>query len=314
MELEKTYIYQIYLDGSFSRAAEHLYISQPALSLSVKKTEEQLGVPLFDRSHRPLRLTDAGEAYIDSIKKLIHLAADLEKKIRDIRDAETGSICIGGTHFLNAYILPRILASFRRSHPGIVLSLIEQGSDRLAEMLKTQDLDITINCNPAIVPLYEHYPAFYDHILLAVHRSNPLHRDLEGAAFTAPDILAGQHLRENHPAVPLSRFRNEEFILLDEGNNLRDRCLAMFHDYGFEPHILATLSQMVTAYRLAQNSYGLTFVSDRLVSIHDEELLFYSIQSQQSHRLFFLLLPNRSYTSAATRMFVRHALNAFGKH
>lgn len=67
MQQDFQYIYQVYLDGSFSKAAEHLYLTQPALSIAIQKIENSIGMPLFDRSRRPLQLTAAGEAYIQSI-------------------------------------------------------------------------------------------------------------------------------------------------------------------------------------------------------------------------------------------------------
>ena len=84
MQQEMKYIYQVYTDGSFSRAAEHLYLTQPALSIAVQKVEESIGMPLFDRSRRPLQLTAAGEIYIGTIKKIMGLEQDLDRQIQDI--------------------------------------------------------------------------------------------------------------------------------------------------------------------------------------------------------------------------------------
>lgn len=69
MQQDFKYIYQLYLDGSFSKAAENLYLTQPALSIAIQKIEASMGMPLFDRSKRPLKLTQAGEIYIQAIKR-----------------------------------------------------------------------------------------------------------------------------------------------------------------------------------------------------------------------------------------------------
>ena len=69
MQQEMKYVYQVYLDGSISRAAEHLYITQPALSMSIQKIENELGMPLFDRGTRPLTLTLAGQIYIETVRQ-----------------------------------------------------------------------------------------------------------------------------------------------------------------------------------------------------------------------------------------------------
>ena len=110
MQQEMKYIYQVYTDGSFSRAAEHLYLTQPALSIAVQKVEESIGMPLFDRSRRPLQLTAAGEIYIGTIKKIMGLEQDLDRQIQDIQNLAAGEIRLGGSHYLNAYILPGVLS------------------------------------------------------------------------------------------------------------------------------------------------------------------------------------------------------------
>ena len=115
MQQELKYVYQVALDGSISRAAEHLFITQPALSLSIQKIEHTLGMPLFDRSTRPLTLTQAGRAYVETARQVHFLEQELEQQIEDIRNLESGTLCIGGSHYLNAYILRASTGSTRRS-------------------------------------------------------------------------------------------------------------------------------------------------------------------------------------------------------
>ena len=83
MQQEMEYIYEVYREKNFTRAAENLYITQPALSMAIQKAEERIGIPIFDRSTRPISLTDAGEAYIDYIESTRHLDAEFDRQIRD---------------------------------------------------------------------------------------------------------------------------------------------------------------------------------------------------------------------------------------
>ena len=128
MEQDMKYIYQVYQDGSFSAAAEHLYMSQPALSIAVKRVEESVGAELFDRSRRPLALTEAGQNYIDTLQGILRLEEDLARQIEDLRGLKTGTLRLGGTHFLNCYILAPILAAFAKEYPGIRIELSEDRS------------------------------------------------------------------------------------------------------------------------------------------------------------------------------------------
>ncbi len=308
MEQDMHYIYQLYLDGSFTAAAEHLYMSQPALSLAVKRVEDRVGAELFDRSRRPLALTDAGKAYIDTIRSIRHLEEDLSRQIEDLRNLATGTLSLGGTHFLNSYILAPILASFSKVYPGIQLSLAEDSAADLEKELEKRHLDLTFSCAPAFVDRFAHRPAFHDYLLLAVHRDVPLPDTVCARALTAADILAGRHRAPDCPKTTLAPFRNVEFILLEKGNNLHDRSRAMFAEAGFEPKIKMTISQMVTSYRLADNDLGAAIISDRLIRSAHSNLRFFKLDSPEAVRQFYFLLPQRNYTPFSVRAFIKFAL------
>lgn len=306
MRQEMNYIYQVYLEGSFSKAAEKLYLTQPALSIAIQKIETAAGMPLFERSTRPLKLTPAGEAYIDTIKKIQYLEQELEQKLEDRRQLKAGNIKIGGSHYLNAYILPKIMESFSKKYPLVQMELLEHSSAQLSRMLAERELDLTFNCNPKFVMDFERYPAFDDQILLAVPKSHPVNQAHIGAAMCASDIQAGKHLLPSCPTVSLQDFREIEFILLTKNNNLHDRSYAFFDAAGFAPRVKLEISQLVTAYHLANHGLAATFVSDRLVTAEKDNLNYYKLDSEQIVRHFYILLPKRNYTSFATRAFISH--------
>ena len=309
MKQEDRYIYQVYCEGSFSKAAQKLYVTQPTLSLAIQRVEQQLQMPLFDRSSRPLALTDAGRAYIDTLEQEVQLRQDLHRQLEDIRNRNTGCVRLGGSHYINAYILPELLSSFQAQYPGIQIELCENDSVTLAQMLTDKQVDLTFSCNTNFIGDFNNFPAFYDHILLAVPRHWDLSDDLRHLALTAADIIAGKHLSEACPSVDLQSFREYPFILLKEGNNLHERCHSMFQDAGFSPLIKMELSQLVTAYRMAQHNIGITFVSDRLVESSDQSLCFFKLDHSLANRHFFLLMPKNMYISHATRTFVDHVRN-----
>ena len=143
MQQELEYIYEIYKSGSFSKAAENLYITQPALSMAVKKIESEIGMSIFDRATRPLKLTETGKIYIEAIEKFLTLEEDMNNKIHDIQELKSGNICIGGSHYINAYVLPDALTKYSALYPGIKINLIEASSAVLAEMLDEIKIDLT---------------------------------------------------------------------------------------------------------------------------------------------------------------------------
>lgn len=314
MEQEMKYVYQVYLDGSFSKAAEHLYMTQPALSVSIRKVEDALGMAIFDRSTRPISLTPAGEMYVETVRQTLFLEQELVQRLEDIRNLESGSLCVGGSHYLNSYILPEVLAGFTRRYPKIRLELIEQSSARLAEMLSRRELDLTFNCNQKFMTGFQRYPAFYDHILLAVPEGFPIRDSLAERTLTAGDILLRRHREEDCPAVDLIEFEEMEFLLLQPGNNLRDRVIHMFQLEGFSPKVKLEVSQLVTAYHLAESAFAATFISDRLVTSDSGRLRYYKLRPRLAERLFYILLPQRDYTSFAVRAFIRYFRETVSKY
>ena len=306
MQQEMRYVYQVYLDGSISRAAEHLYITQPALSMSIQKIENELGMPLFDRSTRPLTLTLAGQIYIETVRQAMFLEQDMVRQMEDVRRLNTGSLCIGGSHYLNSYILPQVLTGFSRKYPGIQLQLVELSSAQLAQMLADRELDLTFNCDPEFLENFQRFPAFYDNILLAIPKEDPINQGLMRAALTSRDIVKKRHLKKSTPTVDLAQFKELEFLLLAPGNNLYDRGRQLFQEAGFHPKIKMEISQLATAYHLAEHGLAATFISDRLVIGERDSLCYYKLDSHLTERLFYILLPEKKYISFAVRTFIEY--------
>ena len=210
---------------------------------------------------------------------------------------------IGGSHYLNAYILPQILAGFLGKYPNVEINLKEASFAELAERLRKQELDVTFHCSPEFIQDFPRYPAFRDTVLLAVPvRMDPLAE--QSMSLSCEQVMEGRQMAENCPCVSLDEFREIPFILLSKGNNLYERSVRMFEEAGFEPKTKMKLSQLVTAYHLAAAGIGATFVSDLLIRSPGRELNFYKIDSELVTRQFYALLPKRKYVSVAARRFI----------
>ena len=306
METEMRYIYEVSRTGSFSKAAENLYVSQPALSKSIKKTEDAIGMPLFDRRAHPLQLTEAGQAYLKAIEKILLAEKDLSDQIRDIRDLEKGQISIGGSNYVNTSILPDVLTSFQERYPGVQIRLVEFSSARLSQMLAKNELDLTFSCNMEFMQDFKKQEAFRDRLLMAVPWNAPINETLGDRSYGVEEIIQGDHLRMKKPPVEISAFRGLPFIALDQGNNLYDRALQIFREAGFDPEIRIVLQQMTTAFKLAESGFGITMTCDRLVRASYTDLRFYAIDSPLADRIFYMLLPRRAYVPVAVQRFMEH--------
>ena len=111
-------ILAVYEAGSFSKAAEQLFVSQPALSLIVRKTEEEIGAMIFNRSYKPIRLTPAGEYYVEYIRKLAEAEQELTTRLNELREREDGTLFIGGSNFFCSYQLPEVFEKFKEKYPN----------------------------------------------------------------------------------------------------------------------------------------------------------------------------------------------------
>lgn len=311
MQLDMQYIYEIYRSGSFSKAAEKLYITQPALSIAVAKVEASIGMPLFDRSTRPVTLTQAGRIYIDAVEKARNLEQDLEQQFADIRDLKKGKIVIGATHYINSYILAPILKEFDERYPGIEIELVESSSSEIVELLKKREIDVTLNCDPNIIVQFGGYPVFSDIVLLAVPQEDPINTRLQKFRLTAEDVMRGRHLETDCPCVSLKEFENEEFILLKEGNNLYERSLKLFHEAGIEPRVKLKISQLVTAFHLVDQGFAAAFISDRLIQHKNLHLCCYKLDDPTIFRRFYILLNNQRYVSNSVRAFIHYMQDAY---
>lgn len=300
MEQDLEYIYAVHKAGSFSKAAESLHVTQPTLSMAVKRVEASIGMALFDRTTRPLALTEAGRIYIESTTKILAIEEDRNAQIRDIDGLKSGALCIGGSHYINTCILPPAMTEYSRRYPGIKLELIEASSAFLADMLTERLIDITFTCRADIIASFTHYPAFHDHILLAV---SPETLSLP-CALSADDVIDGKHLADDWPCITREAMNELEYVILSEGNNLHDRAMRIFTEAGITPKVKLEISQLATSYHLARANFGAAFVSDRMIPPDEHGLSFYRIDSPETERLFCTVLPKREYTPKSVQAFV----------
>ncbi len=305
MEQVLRYVYQVYLDRNFTKAAEHMNICQPTMSLAIKKLESFIGAPLFDRSSRNLELTEIGQAYIRFIKKSMLIEDDLEAETSDIIEGEKGVVRIGGTHYINSYVISDVLTSFFKSHPNVEIKLEETGSEKLSQMFYDGMIDVMFSCNQNLVENNRHYHVFDDYILIAANDDVLPNDDrLLEYALTASDIINGKHKCPDCPKISIESFKSLPFIILSEGNNLRQRCFNMFAEKNIKPNIALELSQLATAYSLAAHGFAATFISDRLVKNTPSKLRFFMLDSDETRRSFHIIFSDSRYISHAVKAFI----------
>lgn len=306
MFIWKHYVYEIYKERSFSRAAQNLYISQPSLSARIKKIEQQLGAPLFDRSTSPLRLTQIGEAYIKAAEEIFQLEQQMENYINDLNTLRSGHLSIGGSNLFAAYALPPIITHFREKYPDIKIQLTEGNTAQLEELLSNNTLDMVIDNYHYDSALYD--KAFYcqDHILLAAPKHLEIHAQLAAYRLSYEDIQKRTYLKAEQLAVPLEAFREVPFIMLTPGNDTRTRGDKLCRAAGFRPNIILELNQQSTCYMAASTQMGATFISDLLVTQLPsfENLVYYKLGGDAAGRKVYFYYKKHKYKTRAMEAFM----------
>lgn len=129
---------------NFTRAAEALHVSQPTLSQQIKQLEHALGVELFDRSGRTVRLTDAGSAYVHHARLAMRDLQAAERAVHDVRDLSRGNVRIAVTPTFTAYLIGPLIHRFRTSYPGIGVTVLETNQDGIEADLLADQIDLGI--------------------------------------------------------------------------------------------------------------------------------------------------------------------------
>ena len=303
----KKYVYEVYKERSFTKAAQNLYISQPSLSARIKKIEEIIGEPLFDRSKTPLQLTEVGKVYIEAAEEITQIEQRVENYINDLAGLKTGNLAVGASTLFAAYVVPSLITQFNQKFPDVHIQLIEGNTAELEEMLGSNALDFVIDNYHYDSILYNKELYCEENILLAVPKHFAVNEELGMYQLSYKNIKNKNYLNQKYPAVPLGRFADLPFIMLTQGNDTRTRGDRLCRNVGFKPNIVLEFNQQSTAYMASSTQLGATFISDILVSQLPtfENLVYYKLDGEEAKRKVFFYYKTHKYKTRVMEEFVR---------
>lgn len=309
MFTKKDFIYAVYKEKSFSKAADRLFISQPALSAIVKKTESKIGDPIFDRSTNPIQLTEVGKKYITCCEDISKTEKDFVNYLNDTRKLKTGSLSLGSNHLFMANVLPKFLEAFANQYPYITLSLIDSHSHDLEAKLLEGTLDLIIDNKELNPNVYDRFFFGTEFLLLAVPQKLEINQQLKKYRLTYEDIQNNRHINDAHlPAVPLSHFADLPFILMHEGYDTRTRTDKIFQLQSIRPPIIFELNQLAAVYNIISAGLGLSFISDTLIKESPAartQLFLYKVDAPDTKRDVFFHAKKNRYVTKAMKEFLR---------
>ncbi len=302
---EKDYVYEVYKEKSFSVAAKNLFLSQPALSASVKKVEKELGITIFDRSTSPITLTEEGKVYIEAVEKLKNIMDETKIRLSDMNELKSGTIRVSGENFVSSFIMPKIIMAFTEKYPGIKVELVESNAPDLRQLLLSDSVDLLI-AHDFDKNLYTNESIFEEALLLAVPENFSENERLKDYLLTREDIINNKHLKEDCPKINLREFKDSPFILLKKGNDTRRRANLILEEEGTSlSNVKIYLDQLITSYNMVCFGLGVGIVNDVLVKSSTQTgCVYYKISGRSAYRTMSIGYKKNRYLSKAMKAFI----------
>ncbi len=306
MFTNKDYVLEVFSEKSFSKAAKNLYITQPSLSASIKRIEAKIGAPIFNRATNPISLTEFGKEYVDRAIQIKSIEDEFSSYIDDSLKLLKGTIKIGGSNLFASYVLPPLIAKFKKNYPHIDFIIHEDKTQSLISMLLDGDIDIFVDNINFLNEKIKTYFYLSETILLAVPKDYEINAELEKFQISVGDIKNNVHKNKDFPTVSLNAFKNEPFIFLKKENDTGKKALKLCKRHSFSPRILFEVDQQITAYNISSSGMGICFVSDILIkkTNRQDNLVYYKLSDDDINRDVYFYTKNNRYFSNACRKFI----------
>ncbi len=285
-------------EGSFKRAADSLYVSQPAVSLQVQHLERQLDVPLFDRGGRRAQLTEAGQLLLSYGDRILSLCQETCRAIDDLQNLNGGTLIIGASQTTGTYLMPQMIGLFRKKYPEVSVQLHVHSTRRTAWSVANGQVDLAIIGGeiPAdLLDSLEITPYAEDELALILPTSHPM-------------AQVG--------VLPIEELYKLQFITLDSQSTIRKAIDRVLLDSGVDPRQLAIameLNSIEAIKNAVQAGLGAAFLS---ITAIEKELQMGALQQVRidgvviKRMLLQIRNPNR-YRSKATEAFCNEVLPIF---
>ena len=267
----------------FGKAAEHCFITQPTLSMQIKKLEEDLEIIIFDRSKQPLIPTDVGQRIIDQARVVLKQSEEINNIVKDHKNKVSGLLRVGIIPTLAPYLLPIFIGRYKKKYPNIFIKVVEQTTENIVNLLHKDLIDVGILVTPLKEEKINEKPIFYEEMLIYANAGHQLHKQ---ESITLQDI-----------ATP-------EIWLLSDGHCFRDQVINLCSFLGtadsklpfhFEAGSLETLMNII------DREGGITLIPELAKEGMSEQRL-------NNVKSFSNIKPLREVSLVYSRHFAKHKL------
>jgi DNA-binding transcriptional LysR family regulator len=232
-------------EGSFHKAADRVFRTQPAVSMGLRKLEEEIGAPLFDRTNRnAYSLTDTGELLYDYAKRMLNLKEEAISTLQQLQNLQSGRVRIGANESTSLYLLPRLILAFREKHPKVKIEVFRQVSARLPHELRQRNMDFAIISFLPEENDLEAIPIMRDQLVL---------------------IASPEHALARQERVHIRDLGSESFIAHNVRSPSRDKVIETFRRFQTPLNISIEIATIETIKKFIEMNLGMAFVPQMCV-------------------------------------------------
>ena len=258
------YVITLAQEGSFSKAADALNITQPSLSQYIKKIEKQVGLELFDRTNGDVRLTDAGRIYIEAGRRILSIEHQMENSFTDLQSNKTGSLIIGAAPYRAVSMLPTIARSFQSIHPGMHLVVREGTTAELVEGMEHGEYDLALTLLPIDERVFVWEEVMEEELVLAVPHSYPA-------------IPSNVIPERKFPAIKVEEINKKPLVMLTENQYMQKQLNNLVIDYKITVYPAAIVKSLEAQIKFVKAGVGMALVPSGIERFCiDSSVAFYS--------------------------------------
>ncbi len=290
------YVLTILREGSITAASKKLFVSQPALSQTLKQIEQDLGATIFDRTTDPISLTYAGQQYVDAALQVLDIDRNLRARIAETKKELHGRLRLGISMQRGLQILPQVIPDFSRMYPYIRIELIEHGSATLEHMTAEGQCDLAlITTNEKPNKLHYELIESEEVVLMAARSTELAHRFSDGEP------------------IEITQAQNEKFVSMREGHSVRTIQDRLFERHHLTPTILMETTNMEAGKHVAARANAVMLIPQVYVT----QDLQYRVQchpvlNNDYERHFYLCYRRGMYLTRYMTDFIRLVCEKLG--
>ncbi|MDM9384954.1 LysR substrate-binding domain-containing protein [Chlorogloeopsis sp. ULAP01] len=274
--------------GSFTRAAEELFLTQPTVSMQIKQLTKSVGLPLFEQVGKRLYLTEAGRELYATCRQIFETIAKFEMKVADLKGLKQGQLRLAVITTAK-YFIPRLLGPFCQLYPGIEISLQVTNHEGILERMTNNMDDLYIMSQ---VP--EHLDVSYQQFL-----ENPL-------VVLAPI----NHVLANEKNIPIQRLANEPFIMREPGSGTRRAVQKLFDEHGVTVNVKLELGSNEAIKQAIAGGLGISILSRHTLLPDTGDLIILDVEHFPIKRNWYMVYPSGKQLSIVARTYFEYLMDA----